>query len=138
LQGNKSLPATKTFQVAKLAGKFPFIKKENVSSKNRPETCLFSFGNSRAPKRVHLHPGEGKSFPISRGMLWHEHPSPTMAKFDESVPKKVEISRFSVLDIPGRHFIGGKLPPDGKKEFTNHVAGLKKILEWWSTRKSPN
>ena len=118
LQGNQPVLGTQALQIGKLAGNFSLPQKRNVGCKNRFETCIFPSWNSRHSEKVHLHSSGRKSFPVSRGLFWNEHPPTTVAKCNESVPEKVEKPRFPVLDLSRRHFIGGKLTPGSK-----HTAG---------------
>jgi hypothetical protein len=89
LQGNQPFFGAKAIQARKLAGNFSLPEKRDVGGKNRFEARLFSFANCRKPKALHVHPGGTKSFPISGSMLWSKPIATTMAKCDESVPKKV-------------------------------------------------
>jgi transcriptional regulator of met regulon len=60
-------------------------------------------------------------------MFWNEHPPPTMAKFNESFPQKVEESRFTSMGILGRHLVGCKFPSDGKKESDYNAFGFRRF-----------
>ena len=127
LQGNKQLPATKTVQIRELAGNFSFFEKRNVGCKNRPQACLFPSWNSRPIERVHLYPSRGKGVPISRGMFWHEHPPPAMAKFNEGISQKMEKSGVSVLGVPRRYFTGWKFPSNDSKTVGQNAGGFGKF-----------
>ena len=124
LSGNQSISSTQTLQIGKLVRNLSIPQERNVGSKDRSETRLFSFGHSRGVKALHLHSDGAKGFSVPGSMLWHEHPSRSVAKCHESFPKKVEKSWFHVLDLPGRHFGRGQLTPSSSKTFGNNVARL--------------
>ena len=124
LQRNKSISSTQTLQTGKLGRNISLSTKRHVGSKYRSQTCLFSFGHSRRAEAIHLHSAGKQSIPVPSSMLWHEHPAGGLAKCNESLPEKVEKGRHTYLDLSGRHFSRGQLPPSSAKTFGHHAARL--------------
>ena len=88
LQGNKSLLGAKTFQVRELARNFSLPQERNVGSKNRLKACLFSFGDIKGAKTLHMHSNRKQGFSVSSSMFWNEHVTTTVANRHEGVSKK--------------------------------------------------
>ena len=122
LQRNQSVFGAQTIQTRELGRDFSIPKKRYVGSKNRPEACLFSSGNSRSIKTLHLHPNRGKMFSISSSMLWHEHPASTMAECNESFPEKMEKAGSFNLGLFRRHLGSGAFPPHSAKALKHDAA----------------